>query len=82
MAVELGVSHESAHNFLHNQLGFRKVSAARWVSRQFTDAHNGSQRTISLRHLERFENEGEDLLERIITGDEKWVYNFEPVNKR
>lgn len=81
VAVKLGVSHGSAHNILHNELGFRKVSA-RWVPRQLTETHKDNRRTISQRHLQRYENEGDDFLVRIITGDETWVHHFEPESKR
>jgi len=32
--------------------------------------------------LERFEKEGEDILKKIITGDETWVHHYDPENKR
>jgi len=37
---------------------------------------------ISREPLERFEKEGEDFLKKIITGDETWVYYYDPENKR
>ena len=81
--VELGVSHGSAYNIIHNELGFRKVSA-RWVPKELTDTHKDTRRIISQRHLQRYEgegDEGEDFLERIITSDETWVHHFEPESK-
>lgn len=52
------------------------------MPRQLTDAHYDNRRAISQRHLERYENEGEDFLERIVIGDETWVHHFEPESKR
>jgi len=37
---------------------------------------------ISWELLERFEKEAEDLLKKIITGDETWVHHYDPENKR
>ena len=37
---------------------------------------------ISRELLERFENEGEDFLKKIITGYETFVHHYEPENKR
>ena len=32
--------------------------------------------------LNRYNNEGENFLRRIVTGDEIWVYHYEPESKR
>jgi len=37
---------------------------------------------ISRELLERFEEEGEDFLKRIITGDETSIHHYDPENKR
>ena len=62
-------------------LGFRKV-CARWVPRMLSDEMKAERVRISRELLEGFENEGEDFLKKIITGDETWVHHYDPENKR
>jgi hypothetical protein len=33
---------------------------------------------LSLQHLLRYAEEGEDILNRIVTGDESWVHHYQP----
>ena len=63
------------------ELGFRKV-CARWVPKQLTDVHKTNRLNTCRRHLERYENEGNNFIERIVTGDETWVHHYEPESKR
>jgi histone-lysine N-methyltransferase SETMAR len=37
---------------------------------------------LSLQHLLRYADEGEDMLNRIVTGDESWVHHYQPGSKR
>jgi hypothetical protein len=37
---------------------------------------------LSLQHLLWYEDEGEDVLNRIVTGDELWVHHYQPESKR
>jgi histone-lysine N-methyltransferase SETMAR len=37
---------------------------------------------LFLQHLLRCADEGEDMLNRIVTGDESWVYHYQPESKR
>jgi hypothetical protein len=37
---------------------------------------------LSLQHLLRYADEGEDMLNRIVTGDESWVHHCQPESKR
>jgi hypothetical protein len=36
---------------------------------------------LSLQHLLRYADEGEDMLNRIVTGDESWVHHYQPESK-
>jgi hypothetical protein len=40
------------------------------------------QMGLSLQHLLRYEDEGEDKLNLIIAGDESWVHYYHPESKR
>ena len=75
------MSHGSAYNIVHNDLGYRKV-CSRWVQRQLSHDNKRAQQTICQEHLDRHAHEGDVLLHRIVTGDESWVYHYEPESKR
>jgi len=75
------ISHGSAYDIIHNRLGFHKV-CARWVPKQLTEEHRNNRVTICQRLLDRYANEGEAFLTRIVTRDETWVHHFAPESKR
>lgn len=58
----------------------RKVSA-RWVPRELSEEHQKTRMATSLEILQRYENDGEAFLERIVTGDESWVHYWTPETK-
>ena len=70
VAHVLQISHGLAYEVMHNNLGFHKV-CARWVPKQLTGVH-----------LDRYGNERDIFLDRIITDDETWVHHYEPESKR
>jgi hypothetical protein len=37
--------------------------------------------SLSLQHLLRYADEGEDIFNRIVTGDESWVHHYQPESK-
>jgi len=80
IAVALGISKERVGHII-GVLGFQKV-CARWVPRMLSDEMKAERFCISRELLERFEKEGEDFVQKIITGDETWVHHYDPENKR
>ena len=81
VSEELGISIGSVENIIHNELKFSKVSA-RWVPRLLTPEQLEKRVEVSKQLLERYENEGEDFLDSIVTCDETWVHHFTPESKR
>ena len=75
------MSHGSAYDIVHDDLGYRKV-CRRWVPRQLSDDHKRALQTICQEHLGCHACEGDASLHRIVTGDESWVYHYEPESKR
>ncbi|GFY45611.1 histone-lysine N-methyltransferase SETMAR [Trichonephila inaurata madagascariensis] len=63
VAEELGISHEQAQNIIHDILRYTKVSA-RWVPRQLTSTHQEQRMAVSLEHLVRYHEDGNDFLVR------------------
>jgi hypothetical protein len=79
--IALGCSHGLACNIMHDRLKFRKV-CARWVPRELKDRGKMNRMGLSLQRLLRYADEGEDMLNRIVTGDESWVHHCKPESKR
>ena len=59
---------------LHERLGLRKI-CARWVPHLLTDEQKQSYR------LEKYDKCDPRRLEEIVTGDETWIYHFQPDSK-
>ncbi|GFR95722.1 histone-lysine N-methyltransferase SETMAR [Elysia marginata] len=62
-------------------LGYRKVSA-RWRPRMLTDEMKMQRKTTCAELLEHYKEEGEEFIQRIVTGDESWVHHHDPESKR
>lgn len=75
IAVEFNMSHGSAHNIVHDDLRCRKVCST-CVPRQLSDDHKHAWQTIC-QNLDHHA-----FLYWTVTGDESWVYHFEPEIKR
>ena len=74
-ANEVGNSKERVHDIVTHLLGYRKVSAP-WVPRQLTLEMKTQRKEMCIHLLKRYNKEGEDFLERVVTGDELWVHHF------
>jgi len=81
IAAVLDISKSRVYDIVHDKLGYHKI-CARWVPKQLTDAHKASRMTLSLDHLSRYHVEGNQFLDRIVTGDETWVHYATPESKR
>ncbi|GFR81599.1 histone-lysine N-methyltransferase SETMAR [Elysia marginata] len=68
-AKELEISKERVLNIITDILSYRKVSA-RWVPRMLTDEMKMQRKTTCDELLKRYEEEGEEFIQRIVTGDE------------
>jgi hypothetical protein len=81
VAYHLQISHGSAHEIIHNHLGFHKV-CARWVPKQLTKEHKQNCLTVCQSLLNYYHQEGDISLRRIITGDKTWIHKYMPETKR
>ena len=79
LASKLDVSVSSAHPIVAS-LGYSKV-CARWVPRQLMEDQK-TERVRCCTQLLKHHQGNPSFLVRIITGDETWVYHFEPKSKR
>jgi histone-lysine N-methyltransferase SETMAR len=75
----------SVENCLHEtvtkRLGYRKL-CARWVPKMLTDVHKKNRVAAVQAFLVRYEDQGDDFLDCIVTGDETLVSHHTPENKR
>jgi hypothetical protein len=57
LATAIGCSHGQAYSMMHERLGFHKV-CSRWVPRQLTSQHKCQRMSLSLQHLQPYQDEG------------------------
>ena len=81
VASEIGISHGSVHTILTNKLNMRRVSA-RWVPHALSSEQKQSRVDVATQLLERYKNEGDMFLNRIVAIDETWIRSYEPELKR
>jgi histone-lysine N-methyltransferase SETMAR len=78
---QLNISIGSSYSVVHDNLQFHKL-CARWVPKELTDEHKHMNLDICSRHLACYREEGDNFLQRIVTGDETWVHHYQPETKR
>jgi hypothetical protein len=66
---------------VHDNLQFHKVFA-KWVPKELTDKHKRMRLDTCSRHLACYHEEGDNFLQRIVTGDETWVHHYQLETKR
>jgi hypothetical protein len=49
--------------------------------RELKDREKMNRISLSLQHLLRYADEGEDMFNRIVTGDESWMQHYQPESK-
>ena len=79
VAHVLQISHGLAYKMMDNKLGFHKV-CVRWIPKQIIEVHKTCVDNCQ-KHLDRYGNEQDIFLDRIITGDETWIHHYKPGSK-
>ena len=80
IAETVGISIGSAHSILHDDLCLSKLSA-RWVPKALRPNQLNLRSELSTTILLKIEDE-DHFFDRIITGDETWVYQHDPETKQ
>ena len=75
--LQLGISQGTAYSLEHDILGFHKVST-RWVPSHLIEEHKHNRHSICAILVERYNHEGDNLLNHIITRDETRIHHYEP----
>ena len=77
IAEQVNIDRETVRKILTEDLDMRKV-CVKIVSKELTEEQNQRRVTICQDLLER----QDDILGRVITGDETWVYQYDSETKR
>ena len=81
IAETVGISVGSAHSILHDNLCLSKLSA-RWVPKALRPNQLNLRSELSTAILLKIEADEIRFFDRIITGDETWVYQYDPETKK
>ncbi|GFR95729.1 histone-lysine N-methyltransferase SETMAR, partial [Elysia marginata] len=82
ISKDTSMSRTSAFRVLTNKLNNNNNKFSKWVPLFLTDAQEESRVNFSRNFLGRFQTEQNDFLGRVITGDDTWVYYWDPETKR
>ncbi|KAJ4450397.1 hypothetical protein ANN_01821 [Periplaneta americana] len=75
------ISRSLLHEIVTKHLLFKKV-CARWVPRNLTPEHKMQCLGAALTFLQRYHDDSDEFLDRIVTGDETWISHFTPETKQ
>lgn len=78
--ASLGIGMSQIKTILHKHLTVRKL-CSRWIPHNLTEVQKKARVTWSLAMLKRFAGGSSNLVWNIVTGDETWIYCYEPETK-
>jgi len=81
IATEVGVSYGRVLNILHEHLGLSKVRA-RWAPCFLTPVQKSFRVETCSELLAIYSATPDNVLSRIITGDETWIHHWDPDTKQ
>ena len=77
----LHISNGTLHSIILDHLGMRKVSA-RWVPHDLKPHHMIARVEFCEFMLSKFDRGSSELVSNILTGDETWIYFYDPETKQ
>ena len=80
MAEEVGLLKSDVHRIITEELHMRKI-CAKLVLKNLSNEQKDSRVLVSRELLDRVTSEP-NFLQRVITGDETWVFEYDPTIKR
>ena len=75
-----GIHSSNVLKILREGLGLHKI-CARWVPHLLTDEQKQSRVRLASQVIEKYDKCDPRRLEEIVTGDETWIYHFQPNSK-
>ncbi|CAH2010204.1 unnamed protein product [Acanthoscelides obtectus] len=79
--ASLKISKTSIQKILHEELGVRKL-VSRWIPHLLTEEQKAARVHWCQKTLDRFNSRNSKNVYSIVSGDESWIYCYEPENKR
>ena len=80
--ASLGIDMKAIHTILHDHLSVRKL-CSRWIPHNLTEAQKQARVKWSKEMLKKFKRGRLNLVyNNIVTGDETWIYSYEPESKQ
>ncbi|CAH1996830.1 unnamed protein product [Acanthoscelides obtectus] len=79
--ASLKISKTSIQKILHEELGVRKL-VSRWIPHLLTEEQKAAKVNWCQKTLGRFNSRNSKNVYSIFSGDESWIYCYEPENKR
>ncbi|CAH1960666.1 unnamed protein product [Acanthoscelides obtectus] len=79
--ASLKISETSIQKILHGELGVRKL-VYRWIPHLLTKEQKAASVNWCQKTLDRFNSGNSKNMYSIVSGDESWIYCYEPENKR
>jgi histone-lysine N-methyltransferase SETMAR len=77
----LGIGSAAINLILHERLGLRKI-ASRWIPHLLTDGQMAQRVDFCRFMLEKFDGGSSKSISEIVTGDETWIYQYDPETKQ
>jgi len=79
--ASLGISPTSIHSILHKHLTVKKV-CCRWIPHNLTIAQKKARVDWCKEMLKKYDRGASKDVHKIVTGDESWIYAYEPETKQ
>jgi len=80
IASELNLKHTTVHQILTEELAMKKL-CAKFVPKNLTIEQKDTRKDMCLHLLERIQRD-RNFLKNVITGDETWIFEYDPETKR
>lgn len=77
----LGIGVSQVQKILHEHLGVRKL-CSRWIPHNLTNIQKEERVRWCREMLQKYDNGRSNLIYSIVTGDESWIYCYEPEKKQ
>lgn len=79
--MALGIGSHAVHSILHDHLGVRKL-VSRWIPHLLTEEQKQARVDWCRFMIEKFDNGKSNRVYCLITGDETWIYSYDPGSKQ
>ena len=79
--ASIGISKTSIQKILHEELAVRKL-VSRWIPHLLTEEQKALRVNWCQKTLSRFNDGSSKNVYNMVSGDESWIYSYEPENKR